>query len=564
MQENNGKKEIELIEEKQKLIESEACFRDFAEAAADCFWEADVALNMTKVVGDANGFDFVSLVDVANAAYSHSANEMLKTMQLHQKFSDYIVQIQAVADTQAYLRVAGKPVLDQDGNFFGYRGICKDVTETIISSQRVAFLASHDELTGLPNRNMFRQRLEHAIIKAKRLAHQLLLIFFDLDYFKVINDTLGQEAGDQLLILATERIAGCARSTDVLCRLGSDEFVMMMEGTSPEDGHRILREIIDAFSFPFEINNQQLHCTVSMGVSVYPDDTGDPEVLLLNADLAMIRAKQSGRNNFEFFTADLNDIAHQWFEMANDIRHGLEEEQFFLVYQPQIHYKTKKTVGFEALLRWRHPKRGLIPPLEFFSVAEKSLLIDQMGELVLEMACAQIRQWLDAGFKVPRVSINISARYLRSNTIIDSLNSITSKYKISPKALCIEIAEHALLEDIKEVKNNIRAIKDAGYYLSLDDFGMGRSSLLYLKRKIVDEVKIDRAFISGIENNEEDRVIVKAIAALGSTLGLNLIAEGVENEEQSKILAKSGYKTMQGHFYASPLAVIEVEKILKR
>jgi diguanylate cyclase (GGDEF)-like protein len=463
-----------------------------------------------------------------------------------------------------YLRVSGKPIFDNNGNFSGYRGAGRDVSEMVAMNRRVEFLASHDELTGLPNRNLFRQRLEHAIAKAARTGQQVLLLFFDLDHFKLVNDTLGHEAGDQLLMMATKRISEKVRATDVLCRLGGDEFVMVMEGASPQDGHRLVRDIIAAFSTPFEILKHRVYCTTSIGVSVYPDDTLDPQTLVVYADLAMYRAKQNGRNDFEFYTSNLNFIAHQWLDMENGIRHALTENQFFVVFQPQLENEKNQLIGMETLLRWRHPERGLIPPLEFIKIAEQSSLINQIGEWVLDAACKQVRVWLDEGFQVPRVSVNISARHLRSDTLPKILNTIPASYGISPEMMCIEITEHALLEEGDAIRKNLRHIKDAGFSISLDDFGVGHSSLVNLKRWAVDEVKIHRSFVDNIVNSAENRVIVKAIVALSDAIGLQLIGEGVENQLQVDILSESGCKNVQGYFYSPPIEGKEMEAWLKR
>jgi diguanylate cyclase (GGDEF)-like protein len=550
---------IELNEEKLKLMESESRFRDFAEASADWFWESDDQLKINALTGGPAGLNFYSLADLAEACHSHTSNQMLKALQSHKHFSDFIVHFTDEKGKLIYLRVSGKPVFGNNGNFTGYRGVGRDVSEMMTLNRRVEFLASHDELTGLPNRSLFRQRLEHAIAKAERTSQQVLLLFFDLDHFKLVNDTLGHEAGDQLLIMATKRITEKARATDSLCRLGGDEFVMVMEGASPQDGHRLVRDIITAFSTPFEIHQQRVYCTTSIGVSVYPDDTTDPQTLVVYADLAMYRAKQNGRNDFEFYTSNLNFIAHQWLDMENGIRHAFKENQFFIVYQPQVENDKNQLVGMEVLLRWRHPERGLIPPLEFIKIAEQSSLINQIGDYVFDATCMQIRDWIDRGFVVPRASVNFSARHLRSDSLVKMLNATVAKYGVSPKILCIEITEHALLEEGDIVKKNMRLIKEAGFSISLDDFGMGHSSLLYLKRWSVDEVKIDRTFVDGLVNNPDDRVIVKAIVALGDALGLQLVGEGVENQLQADILAASGCKHVQGYFYSPPIEAKEME-----
>jgi diguanylate cyclase (GGDEF)-like protein len=548
----------------EAVLESEARFRDFAEASGDWFWESNKELKIDAVTGGPKGLNFYSLTELAEACHSHTSNEMLKLLQAQKNFVEYIVHFTDEKGRLIYLRVSGKPVFAQNGSFTGYRGVGRDVSDLIALNRKVEFLASHDELTGLPNRSLFRQRLEYAVAKAERSASQLLLLFFDLDHFKLVNDTLGHEAGDQLLILATKRITERVRATDVLCRLGGDEFVMVMEGASPQDGHRLVREIITAFAMPFDIQQQKVYCTVSIGVSVFPDDTKDPQTLLVYADLAMYRAKQNGRNDFEFYTSNLNFIAHQWLDMENGIRNALKENQLFLVYQPQLETTHQKLVGMEALLRWRHPERGLIPPLEFIKIAEQTSLINQIGEWVFDAACKQIRAWQDDGYKVPRVSINVSARHLRAENLAKTLNSIVKKYDVAPSLICIEITEYALLEEIEVVKKNMRLMNESGFSISLDDFGTGHSSLLYLKRWSVDEVKIDRTFIEGLVNSEEDRVIVNAIVALGDALGLSLVGEGVESQQQADILTASGCKNVQGFFYSPGIEAKELQAWLQK
>ncbi len=557
------KRILALDEERRQLLAREARYKDFAEASADFFWETDASLNIRLISEEFEHFQFAKLTDCSNTCHSHTSNEVLKLLQTHESFADVVVYT-GDEGSYTYLRISAKSVFDAQGHFVGYRGIGRDVTATISLNQQVEFLATHDELTGLPNRNLFRQRLEHAISKAERTQKQILLLFFDLDYFKMVNDTLGQDAGDKLLVEAVERISKRARATDILCRLGSDEFVMLMEGASPQDGNRLVREIIAAFEPAFEIHQQRIYCTVSIGVSVYPDDTTDPESLLLYADLAMYRAKQSGRNSFEFYTAELNFIAHQWLEVEQGLRQGLKDALFFLMYQPQYDHKTGALVGIEALLRWRHPEHGLIPPLEFIKVAEQSELINQLDAFVLEESCSQVRRWLDAGYSVPRLSINVSSRHFRSNRLHQVLMQVAGTYQIPPKSLCIEITEHALLEEVDAAKQNMQHIKDAGFPVSLSDFGIGHASLLYLKRWAVDEIKIDHTFVSGLGTNEEDGQVVKGIVALSQALGLNVVGAGLENREQADMLAACGCKTMQGYLFALPLDVEALEKLLKK
>ncbi|NOT83924.1 MAG: EAL domain-containing protein [Methylococcaceae bacterium] len=558
------KKIHELSDEQQKLLASEARFRDFAEASADWFWESDQNLKINALAGSPTGLNFRSLTELAKACHSHNTNDMLKTLEAHQNFADFVVRFTDVAGKLAYLRVSGKAVFDKDARFTGYRGVGRDVSDMVALNRRLEFIATHDELTGLPNRSMLRQHLEHTLAMAARSGQQVLLLFFDLDNFKMVNDSLGHEAGDELLIKAAKRITERVRATDVLARLGGDEFVMVMEGASPQDGHRFVRDIIEAFAQPFDIQQQSVYCTVSIGVSVYPDDTKDPQTLMGYADLAMYRAKQNGRHDFEFYTSKLNFIAHQWLEMEHGIREALKDQQFFVVYQPQVENQQQQLVGMEVLIRWRHPERGLISPMDFIKIAEQSSLINQIGEWVLDATCQQMRAWLDQGYKVPRVSINISARHIRSEGFCEALLTIPAKYQINPNRLCIEITEYALLEEMNIVKKNMLFLKEAGFSVSLDDFGMGHSSLLYLKRWSIDEVKIDRSFIEGLVGSEGDRIIVKAMVSLSNALSLKLVGEGVENQQQADILAASGCIVVQGYFYSPPIEASQMESWLKK
>lgn len=553
----------ELIEERQRLLESEARFKAFAEASADWFWESDNQLNVIALAGCPENLNAYRLVDLAQACYSHSANVMLKALEKHAHFSDFIVQFGGTADKPTYLKMSGKPIFDVRGEFTAYRGAGRDVTEMVALNRRVDFLATHDELTGLPNRSLFKQQLDYAVTKAKCNKNQVILLFLDLDHFKSVNDVLGHEAGDQLLIMATKRITECMRDTDLLCRLGSDEFILLLEDASPQDGHRLARDIIERFSTPFEVRQKQVYCTMSVGVSVYPDDTEDPQSLLVFADLAMYRAKQNGRNNFEFYTSNLNFTAHQTLDIENGIRQAIKENQFFLVFQPQVEDHRQPLVGIECLLRWRHPERGLIPPTEFINVAEQSSLINLIDGWVIDAACKQVRAWLDAGFEVPRVSINISARHLHSKSFTKTLRTIATQYEIPPSMLCLEITEHTLLEDIEVVQKNMEFIATAGFSVSLDDFGTGHSSLTYLKRWAVSELKIDRSFIYNLLSCEEDRVIVKAIIALADALGLTVIAEGVENQAQADIVKASGCNVVQGFLHSAALSALEIQSWFK-
>jgi len=366
------------------------------------------------------------------------------------------------------------------------------------------------------------------------------------------------------LMMSTKRIIECAREIDVLYRMGGDEFVMVIESATPQDAHRIVRDIVKAFSMPFEIMEQRVYTTVSIGVSVYPDDATDLQTLLTYADLAMYRAKQNGRNSFEFYTPNMNFIPKEWMDMEHGIRLALRKHEFHMVYQPQLDAERNVVVGMEALIRWTHPDHGLISTIELIRVAEQSSLINTLDDWVLEEVCRQMRVWREAGYVLPRMSVNMSARHLRSDNLMNLLNNIPKQYGIEPEMLCIEITEHAILEESATVKNNMQAIKKAGFGISLDDFGTGHSSLLYLKRWAVDEVKIERTFVNDLVSSDEDRAIVRAMVALAEALDLDLVGEGVENQHQADILLASGCRVIQGYFYSPPVPPDQVTQWFKK
>ena len=560
VREKLDKKVVELDREKQKLSDTENRFKDFAEASADWFWETDDNLVVSSIYGAINPLlDFKDLKEVAMHCHSHSANDMLKNVQQYKPFSDYIVQLFNQQHEAVYIRLSAKPIIGATGLFIGYRGVAKNVTETVSLINKIEFLASHDELTGLPNRHFFRESLEHGVAKAARDKKKLLVIFFDLDNFKMVNDTLGHDAGDALLVLAAKRINESLRSSDVLCRLGGDEFVMLMDNASAEDGHRVAHAIVEAFNAPFELKGKHIFCTTSVGVSIYPDDTANAQALLVFADLAMYRAKQNGRNSFQFYTSNLNSISKNWIETEQGLRHALKDNHFYLVYQPQIDVKTKRIIGMEALIRWQHPERGVVLPLEFIQVAEHSSLISDIGDWVVDNCFKQIRTWLDAGLKIPRVSVNISARQLRSDNFGHQLQKLAEKYTIPMELVCVEITEHALLEEVESVRINMHQINQLGCQISLDDFGMGHSSLLYVKRCHINEVKIDRSFIDSLAENKDDQAIVNGIIALAHALGLKVIGEGVETQAQADILTACGCQYLQGYLYARPLSAADMQ-----
>ena len=376
-------------------------------------------------------------------------------------------------------------------------------------------------------------------------------MFIDLDNFKIINDTLGHSAGDVLLISVGERLAMRARAADMLGRLGGDEFLMILEATIPQDAHVIANELTQMFTKPFEVMGQHIYSSASIGLSIYPDDAQTAEAMINAADLAMYRAKDNGKNKFEFYTTQMSDAMHAWLAIETGLRQAIEKNELFLRYQPQIDIATDQIVGVEALVRWQHPVRGLLGPDLFIPIAEQSNLIMLLGEWVINQVFKQLLEWqLDKVF-LPRVSLNISAKHLRSEYFITHFEKAISLHGELQSAICVEITEHAMLEDLAQVQTNMQYLQTRGFKVSLDDFGMGHSSLVYLRRYAVQEIKIDRSFVATIEHSDEDNVIVRAIIALAQALEIDIIAEGVETLEQSEILLRYGCKYAQGYYYSA-------------
>ncbi|MCI0734067.1 MAG: EAL domain-containing protein, partial [Methylococcaceae bacterium] len=558
LQSKLSRKLAQLESQKNRLLESEQRFRDYAEASADWFWEANDRLVITQISSGPDELLSRKLSDLAGmidygACPGKAGNQFLQDLEAKNPFQDLILDFAEQQNRPLIIRFSGKPIHDRQGRFAGYRGVGRDITETATLMRKIEYVATHDELTGLPNRSYFWERLNLALTRAKRNAYPVILFYIDVDHFKMINDTMGHDSGDQLLLEIARRIRRTVRDHDTIARIGGDEFVLVIERTSPGDAHRIVLEILKNFETPIILRGQRIFATVSIGLSVYPDDTDQAQTLLSFADLAMYRAKAKGRNNFHYYTDELNSEACEWMTIENGLRHGLQRDEFFLVYQPQINLKNRRFEGVEALIRWQHPEQGLIRPDKFIPIAEQSGFIVTLGEWCLNAVCQQIRSWDQEGLGVPRVSVNISARHTRNNRIAEDIRHILSAHRVSPKRLGIEITEHTLMEKVDTIRDTLEEIHRGGTYLSLDDFGTGYSSLGYLKRIPVDELKIDGSFIRGIADQEDDTAIVKAIIALGRTLDKQVVAEGVETTEQAKVLRTLDCDIIQGYLIAHPL-----------
>jgi diguanylate cyclase (GGDEF)-like protein len=455
-------------------------------------------------------------------------------------------------------------------------GIFRDITEYSSLMSQILDLSYKDPLTGLPNRYLFADRLKQAIANAKRKKKLLAILFLDIDNFKHINNTLSQQVGDKLLQSAADRITNYVRNIDTVARLGiyelhstvarlgGDEFTLLLSDINDvQDIAKFAERISDIFKEPFYIENHEINVTVSIGISVYPEDSEDIDALIKNAEIAMYHAKKQGKNNYQFFTSHLNAAILKRFSIENKLWRALQQNEFCLFYQPQVDINTSKTIGSEALIRWMQPGLVIVKPGDFIPLAEETGLINHIGEWVLQTACAQNKTWQEKGLQPICVTVNISSVQFQQKDFTEKVIKVLNDTKLEPQYLKLELTEGTIMQNIEDTIGKLNILKEAGIKISIDDFGTGYSSLNYLRRFPISTLKIDRSFVNDLATDQNNESIIKAIIALAKNLDMQIIAEGVENRQQLSFLKQHGCDAIQGYLICPPLNVQGFEEFLR-
>ncbi|SHH04189.1 EAL domain-containing protein [Massilia sp. CF038] len=556
------------------LQESEQRFRQLVSMSSDWYWEQDADLrfvNITGGIAEKGGIASERLIGrtrwetVEGMADSDWGQAHMAVLQAREPFANFEYATRVENGEMRWFCINGEPLFDQDGVFCGYRGTGTDITSRKVTEQRIHHIAQHDVLTGLPNRSLLQDRLGQAVAYAARSGHSVWVMLLDLDRFKYVNDSMGHKAGDVLLMTIAARLRASLRDTDTVARLSGDEFVILLtehddEQLSPE----IVQRLMGAVARPVMLGTKEFFVTCSIGVAVCPTDGAVADGLIEHADIAMYRAKKLGRNNFQFYTPAMNEEALERVRIETALRSALERNEFVLHYQPQVDLATGLVVGMEALLRWQHPELGMVPPDRFVSVAEETGLIVAIGAWVMRTACADNKRWQDLGLGMLRVAVNLSARQFASPNLAADIGAVLDATGLAADYLEIELTESLFMSDVTESVETLHGMKALGVSLSIDDFGTGYSSLSYLSRFPIDVLKIDRSFVSGINEADGQAPIVASIIALAHNLQLTVIAEGVETLDQIAYLRRHGCDQMQGYYFSRPLAADAFEQLLRQ
>ncbi len=566
----------DISERKQseaQLKASEQRFRDLSELSSDWFWEQGPDLRFTQFVQGLNKserkdesiligrlrWELPFITDLADPKW----DEHRRALEAREPFADFVFAIEGTSGG-CWVSISGKPLFDELGQFLGYRGTGKDITERRNTEERIRYLAQHDELTGLANRATLQTSLARAIEQARRHSRRVAVLFIDLDRFKIINDTLGHDAGDAVLKTVSARLRDSLRGSDVIARQGGDEFVVVVEEFSNEtDLAGVARKILETFEQPLNLGGQEFLLTASIGIGTYPDDGRDVQGLLKAADMAMYRAKEAGKNNFQFYSPQMNSHSFERLALEAALKRALERGELLLHYQPKLELATGRIAGAEALIRWQHPDMGLVSPLRFIPIAEETGLIAPIGAWVLEEACRQTKAWQAAGLGALSIAVNLSSRQFVQGALLEEVLSALNRTGLEPRHLELELTESTVMQNPERAAGVLAELAALGVSLAIDDFGTGYSSLAYLKRFPVSTLKIDRSFIMDLPDDPDDAAITRAVIALARSLKLTVVAEGVETGRQLDFLSAHACDLVQGFFVARPLPAAAFERFMR-
>jgi diguanylate cyclase (GGDEF)-like protein/PAS domain S-box-containing protein len=563
----------------QKLEESIMRFRRLSEAGFE-----GIVISEQGIFVDAN----TRMAEMLGCAFSDLIGRKISDFVAPESMDSVLDHIRSGSEERYELFAKRKdgsifPV-EAQGKSLPYEGrmlritAIRDITERKEAEEQIRYLAYYDSLTGLPNRTFYKELVSRALLLAKRHHWTIAILFIDLDYFKRINDTLGHDIGDQLLRTVGDLVKTCIRKSDfiarseedalelenVVARLGGDEFIVLLnEIAHSQDASRVARRILKELARPFTLAGHEVFVTASIGIALFPLDGNDAETLLKNADVAMYHAKNQGRNNYQFYTKSMNATALQRLDLENDLRKALDRGEFLLCYQPTVDIQTRTIVGAEALVRWKHPHKGMISPGEFIPLAEETGLIVPIGEWVLSTACSQNRAWQHAGNKPFRVAVNLSGRQFDQEDLIEVVSGALRDTGLDPQYLELEITESTIMKNPEKAATTLQKLKGMGIWLSIDDFGTGYSSLGNLRKFPIDTLKIDRSFVMNITTDSDDAAITAAIIAMAHSLKLGVTAEGVESEGQQSFLRELGCDVVQGYLFSRPVPAEEFIKLVR-
>lgn len=561
----------DLVEQKNELYHNQQMFKSLYEHHPDPIFTLDLYgnfLNVNNAGTTLLGYQTNELLNQPyySLMYEQDLEEIINAFHHVKKGKSISLEIRAYHKNRDiyYLHVTAVPIFLKE-HISGAYLMIKDITESKQQQEQINFLAYHDTLTELANRRSFHQQLEKAIARAKISKRPFAVMFLDLDRFKVINDTLGHRVGDLLLIAVAKRLERISTSNMNLARLAGDEFTILIEDYKEDrDVQKIADMIVLSMNEPFEIENQHLQISPSIGIAIYPEAGEDPLSILQHADMAMYETKNKGKNGSSLYTKELYKKMERKARIEKDLPLALVNKEFFLVYQPQVDITTNKIIGAEALIRWKHPLLGDISPCEFIPIVEETPQVIPLGHWVLRESCLQLKIWQIFGYTNLKMSVNLSAKEFQQNQLIENISRILKDVKIDPKDVTLELTERIAMIDEKETLSRLKQLKEYGIQTSIDDFGTGYSSLAYLSIFPIDTLKVPKEFTQLADHRPEERAIVSTILSLANTLNLSVVAEGIETEKQLKFLQKNNCKYMQGYYFSKPLTSKQFIKFLQK